>query len=318
VKEGNVSRNGTLGVVRTGNEHTTIVCDTDVGSDADDYLALAYLANAASLKLVSTSYGPVTTRARAVGTLFRAMDVHIPVVPGARDVMTPGKPIWLTGDEAYLVDPTMPVDERSLLDAYLELDSFTLLAIGPLTNVALLVQHPAFVERCDRIVIMGGTTHRQIIEREHNFHADPIATKIVMESPIPKVLIPLELTAPITMTDEHYGMFRDADLGYAKLLYEWVAKWRTTTAWTVTYPDRVEMVDHVPPFYGNIHWHDPIAAAFITHPELFTTETVQAHVDDEGGLVLGTGPSLELCTDMDQRVIDVIAATILQRELIGQ
>lgn len=313
-----MSRIGTLGDARPKYGHPTVVCDTDVGSDADDYLALAYLANATSLKLVSTSYGPVATRAQAVGTLFRAMEVHIPVVSGAGDLMTPGKPVWLTGEEAYLVDQTMPVDERSLLDAYLELDSFTLLAIGPLTNVAHLVQNPDFVERCERIVIMGGTTHRQIIEREHNFHADPIATKIVMDSPIPKVLIPLELTAPITMTDEHYGMFRDADLEYTKLLYSWVAKWRNTTAWTVTYPDRVEMVNHMPPFYGNIHWHDPIAAAFITHPELFTTEMVRAHVDDEGGLVLGTGQSLELCTDMDQRVIDVIADTILQRELIGQ
>jgi inosine-uridine nucleoside N-ribohydrolase len=120
------------------------------------------------------------------------------------------------------------------------------------------------------------------------------------------------------MTDEHYGMFRDADLEYAKLLHSWVAKWRTTAEWSVTYADRVEMVKHVPPFYGNVHWHDPIAAAFINHPELFTIETVRAYVDDEGGLVLGSGPLIEVCTDMDRHVIDVITAAILQKDLIGQ
>jgi inosine-uridine nucleoside N-ribohydrolase len=298
-------------------EPLSVVCDTDVGSDADDYLALAYLANAAPLRLVSTSYGPVDTRARAVGTLFQAMGVDVPVVAGAPNLLTPGRPIWLTGDEDYLVDPTITV-AGDLLQAYSGLDRFTLLAIGPLTNVAHLVQDPDFVERCERIVIMGGTTHRQIIEREHNFHADPVATKIVMDSPVPKVLIPLELTAPITMTDEHYGMFRDSDLGYAKLLHSWVANWRNTSEWTVTYADRVEMIKHLPPFYGNIHWHDPIAAAYLTHPELFVTETVLADIDDDGGLVLGAGTSIELCIDLDPRVIDMIAATILQKDLVGQ
>ena len=307
---------GTVGDVRRTSEHLPVVCDTDVGSDADDYLALAYLANSTRLDLVSTSYGPVATRAQAVGTLFQAMNVDVPVVAGVRQLMTPGKPIWLTGQEDYLVDQTIPVDD-DMLDAYLRLDGFTLLAIGPLTNVAHLLRHAGFVERCERIVIMGGTTHRQIIDCEHNFHADPVATRAVMESSVPKVLIPLELTAPITMTDEHYGMFRDADASYAKLLYAWVAKWRSTIAWTVTYPDRVELVNHVPPFYGNIHWHDPIAAAFITHPELFTAETVRARVDDDGGLVLGSGPPIQLCTDMDERVIDVIAAMILNRDLTG-
>jgi inosine-uridine nucleoside N-ribohydrolase len=314
-----VSRTGTpvMPSWRPASERPSVVCDTDVGSDADDYLALAYLANSVQLKLVSTTYGPVVTRAQAVGTLFDAMGVDVPVVPGARELVTPGKPIWLTGDEDYLVDQSIPV-RGDLLEEYLRLDRFTLLAIGPLTNVAHLVRNPDFVERCERIVIMGGTTHRQIIEREHNFHADPIATKIVMDSPVPKVLIPLELTAPITMTEEHYGMFRDADLGYAKLLYEWVANWRNTSEWTVTYADRVEMVKHLPPFYGNIHWHDPIAAAFITHPELFTTETVHAGVDDDGGLVLGAGTPIELCTDMDPRVIDLIASTILDKDLVGR
>jgi purine nucleosidase len=172
----------------------SVICDTDAGSDVDDYLALAYLANAApdELKLVSTAYGPVDTRAKAVGTLFRAMGVDIPVVAGRRELMTPECPIWLTGRESYLVDQTVSVSNEDILDAYLQHDSFTLLAIAPLTNVAHLIRHPEFVRRCERIVIMGGTLHGDILGVEHNFHADPVATKIVVESEIPKILVPIE------------------------------------------------------------------------------------------------------------------------------
>ena len=87
----------------------SIVCDTDAGSDVDDYLALAYLVSAApsELKLVSTAYGPVVTRAQAVATLLRTMAANIPIVPGRRELLTPGRPVWMTGREDYLVDHTL-------------------------------------------------------------------------------------------------------------------------------------------------------------------------------------------------------------------
>jgi purine nucleosidase len=291
----------------------TIVCDTDAGTDVDDYLALAYLVNAAPdrLKLVSTAYGPVETRAKAVATLFRAMDVDIPVVVGRRELLTPGRPIWLTGREHYLVDEAICTSGDDLIDAYLQHQDFTLLAIGPLTNVAHLIKNPDFVQRCARMVIMGGTLHRQILGWEHNFHADPISTKIVLESDIPKVLIPIELTAPVPMTDEYFQLFGAGTSECAKLLWSWISSWRETTSWNVTYPDRVEVVPVTAPFLGNVHWHDPIAAAYITHPDMFKTETMRARIDDKGGLVLGAGNAIEVCTDMDVRqVIETIASAM--------
>jgi purine nucleosidase len=289
----------------------SIICDTDAGSDVDDYLALAYLVNAAPgrLKLVSTTYGPVKTRAKAVATLFKAMDVDIRVVCGVKELMTPEWPIWLTGREDYLVDQDIPISDDDLVDAYLHYDNFTLLTIGPLTNVAHLIGNPAFAQRCSRIVIMGGTLHRQILRREHNFHADPVATKTVVESDIPKVLIPIELTAPVPMAEEYHRLFSESTSDYARLLWSWMSNWRQTTSWHVAYPDRVEIVPVTAPFAGNVHWHDPIAGAYITDPDMFKTETMRAHIDEEGGLVLGVGKPIEVCTDMDvRRVIDTIAS----------
>lgn len=299
-------------------DNDTIICDTDAGSDVDDYLALAYLANAAPerFKLVSTTYGPVDLRARAVSTLFQSMDVNIPVVAGVKELMTPGKPIWLTGEEDYLVDQNAHVDDTDIIDAYLQYDNFVLLAIGPLTNVATLIQHPEFVKRCSRIVMMGGTIHGKILPVEHNFQCDPVATKIVIDSLIPKVLIPLELTAPMPMTEEHQLLFSKSTSEYGKLLWQWIANWRkvTNTFWTVTWPDRKEKTSFAPPFYDSVHWHDPIAAAYIFHPELFATDEAHVTVTSEGGLKFGKGGNaVTVCVGVEAEVMDIITETIINK-----
>jgi inosine-uridine nucleoside N-ribohydrolase len=47
-------------------------------------------------------------------------------------------------------------------------------------------------------------------EVEHNFECDPVATKIVMDSAIPKVLIPVDLTLEFPMTDEFQALFHES------------------------------------------------------------------------------------------------------------
>jgi inosine-uridine nucleoside N-ribohydrolase len=293
-----------------------IICDTDAGSDVDDYLALAYLVNAAQnrFKLVSTTFGPVDLRAQAVSTLFQKMGAEIPVIPGVKKLMTPGKPIWLTGEESYLVDAQAPVKDNDMLESYLRYESFTLLAIGPLTNVATLIQHERFMQRCSQIVIMGGTITGEVLPLEHNFHCDPVATRAVIESPIPKIIIPLELTAPLPMIERHQEAFRKGRAEYVQLLSKWVDNWRkiTKNTWTVQWPDRVERTPFVPPFYDSVHWHDAIAAAYIFHPDLFLTEDRRIRVSEDGGITLHEqGSAVKLCASVDPQITDIIAETIL-------
>ena len=112
------------------------------------------------------------------------------------------------------------------------------------------------------------------------------------------------------MTDECYDMFRKGAGESAALLWSWISGWREITSWSVAYADRMEVVPLTAPFLGNVHWHDPIAAAYIMHPDMFETETMRARIDSEGGLVFGTGQAIDVCTGMDvRRVIDTIART---------
>src|SRR4051812_44316862 len=146
--------------------------DTDIGDDPDDAVALTLAVRhpAVDLAGISTVYGDVEDRARQARALLDAL--------GRPDVAVhPGPP-----------------PERALDDVD------ALLAIGPLTNVA--VHRSAR----PRLVAMGGALgplrHRgRTVEIEHNFAADPMAAATVLRDQSQLVLVPLDVTARLTCTD---------------------------------------------------------------------------------------------------------------------
>src|ERR1041384_2318164 len=74
----------------------------------------------------------------------------------------------------------------------------TLLAIAPLTNVALaLRQEPRIVEALKEIIIMGGAIRHEgntTALGEFNTYVDPHAAQIVYHAGIPTTLVPLDVT----------------------------------------------------------------------------------------------------------------------------
>lgn len=76
--------------------------------------------------------------------------------------------------------------------------ALTVLALGPLTNLALLARDaPAAYARIGRIIAMGGTVHEPGNAgpyAEFNMAADPLAAQAVFSGPVPLTLIPLDVT----------------------------------------------------------------------------------------------------------------------------
>ena len=79
----------------------------------------------------------------------------------------------------------------------------TILAVGPLTNIALAIRRePRFAAAVKRMVIMGGAIAslpngggNQTPKAEFNFWVDPEAAKIVLRAGIPITLSPLNVAA---------------------------------------------------------------------------------------------------------------------------
>ena len=84
----------------------------------------------------------------------------------------------------------------------------TIAAIGPLTNIALALRlAPSIVENIERIVMMGGAFYvpgNVTPSAEFNWWFDPEAAAIVLESPIPIEILPLDTTDRIALDFSRY------------------------------------------------------------------------------------------------------------------
>lgn len=84
--------------------------------------------------------------------------------------------------------------------------STTLVAIGPLTNIALAIQQdPAAMRTVTEIVLMGGSTDRgnHTPAAEFNIYADPAAAAQVFSSGIPVRMFGLNLCRQLLLTQAH-------------------------------------------------------------------------------------------------------------------
>jgi inosine-uridine nucleoside N-ribohydrolase len=86
----------------------------------------------------------------------------------------------------------------------------TILALGPMTNIAMLLRlRPDLETRIKRIVFMGGNVHtggNASPAAEFNFWFDPEAAQIVLRSRIPeKVMFPLDICNRAVLTKAHFN-----------------------------------------------------------------------------------------------------------------
>jgi purine nucleosidase/ribosylpyrimidine nucleosidase len=93
-----------------------------------------------------------------------------------------------------------------LVDTLMKSDGdISVAAVGPLTNIAMALRiEPRLEDKIKELVIMGGghTGCNSTGSAEFNFWADPEAAKIVMDTKIPKVILPLDATWRACITDQ--------------------------------------------------------------------------------------------------------------------
>lgn len=182
-----------------------LILDTDlsmgeVGSEIDDgfALALAVADPSLSLELVTTVRGntDLDTVTRLTRELLRRLGARTRMVPGARTALVPRDPLPPLAGEPLADEWAPAAIARLVLDNPGEI---TVVAIGPLTNVALAVLlEPRVARAVKQVVVMGGhffgQSHEHRQPGEFNFWCDPEAVNVVLASGAPVRLVGLDVT----------------------------------------------------------------------------------------------------------------------------
>jgi len=178
-------------------------------------------------------------------------------------------------------------------------DAVTIIALGPLTNVArAMARDPEIASMIGAIHMMGGSLASGNVTpaAEFNIYCDPEAAQAVFRSATTKTLVPLDITSRVIMTYGQFDQLPGQLTPTGKFLREILAfAFRTHR--------------NVLGLEG-IHLHDAVALVAALHPELFTTEELAGDVEIAGELAVGSTifdrrsvpvwrPNMEVAVDVD-------------------
>ena len=157
-------------------------------------------------------------------------------------------------------------------------DSVTIVALGPLTNVARALARDAELSSLvGRIHIMGGSVRvggNVTASAEFNIHCDPESARSVFRSATTKTLVPLDVTNQVMMTfaqlDELPPDSTRAGSFLRRILPHCFRTHRTELG------------------LEGFLIHDAVAMAALLHPELFHAEPMHGDVETRGDLTTGS------------------------------
>jgi purine nucleosidase len=270
---------------------TRIILDTDLGmgqpgSDIDDgfALALALAEPEISVELVTTVNGNthVDNATRLTVELLERLGREVEVARGASRPLVRSSPASPPDTERYDAPTAEGAGSSPAAVAIVERvmrepGELTLVAIGPLTNVALaLALEPRLARSVREIVVMGGVflghTGVAAMPGEFNFWVDPDAADITLRSGAPLRLVGLDVTRQVRLDRGDADALRRTTRSFATFAADCTDEW-------ISHLERTSPGDDWD--RGSCALHDPLAVAVVARPELVTWRP--AHVVVERG-----------------------------------
>ncbi|MCC6174529.1 MAG: nucleoside hydrolase [Chloroflexi bacterium] len=295
---------------------TRVIFDTDPG--IDDAMALFFLLRSPELQLdaVTTVFGNVdldqTTR-NALSLLDVAKRPDLPVARGAagpilREHRRDGGGVVHGDNGLGGVDVPVPSRQPGPRRAAEEIiervmaapGEITLIAVGPLTNIALAARlEPGIVEAVREVIVMGGVVTlpgNATPLAEANFACDAEAAWIVFHAGFPLTMVGLDVTMKALMHLDHVETLRER----AGRVGETIA------AISRHYGDHYARRTGRPGF----PMHDSAAVAYAVDRSLFRTQRVYVDIGTGSGRAAGMSmadwrgqwgcePNVDVCLDVD-------------------
>ena len=178
-------------------------------------------------------------------------------------------------DGPVLPEPTHAAQNKHavdfIVDTVMSTDDVTLIATGPLTNIALLLKtFPEVKSRIERIVLMGGSVTRgnKGVMAEFNIFVDPEAAKIVLTSGLDITMATLDAGLGTVIPPEKTAQLKD--MGKVGLMaHDLFQRYRKRS------------------FGTGLKMYDACAVACLLEPDLFDMTKAFVDVEIAGELTAG-------------------------------
>ena len=182
---------------------------------------------------------------------------------------------------------------------------FTLVAIGPLTNVALAIRkEPRMVDALKELIIMGGAIRHEgntTALAEFNTYVDPHAAHIVYHAGIPITLVPLDVTYQCVLMASDVERLLKIDSPISQFI-------RDATDFYMEYHDSYQGIK------GCVI-NDPLALALTFASELCDYQELPVDVDISGGV--STGKTFADFYNYDKKPVNMkVALGVRPRDFI--
>lgn len=287
-----------------------VLLDCDPG--LDDALAILLAHGDENIELVG-----ITTVAGNVGlqhTTRNALELreylgfpNVPVARGAAEPITgePRSAAHVHGEHGLgqirLPVATLPPSDEHAVDFIVSTlkrspGAVHVVAIGPLTNIALaLEREPAIARWAASFTIMGGSFTRgnATVAAEFNIYADPEAAKIVFDADWQVVMIGLDLTLQAQANEAVVGRLRQLGRLGDELIV----------------PLATFYFDPKAPGWDGQAVHDVCAVAYVARPDLFATRPARVDIETKGDFTRGM-----TVVDFDPAIPNALVATKLDVE----
>jgi purine nucleosidase len=255
-----------------------VLIDTDPGlgnngSDVDDGLALFIMLNnpdTFKIEGITTVFG--NTRVKMGYSLLKkylevADRTEIPYKMGARSKREMGK---LNEASKFIIEMVKEYPNDLIL-----------LPLGPLTNVSTALQHyPELFDDLKTIIFMGGLVepieeNKSLFDlgelfktTEFNFHSDPFATQLLIETNTftPRIGVGLDICKKVLFQEKHLVKIKEVQKPIPQYIYDYIVHWMKL--W------KFNKIDGFYPF-------DTLVPIYLLKPELFIIRDVYLKVDTD-------------------------------------
>jgi purine nucleosidase len=268
-----------------------IIIDTDPGIDDSLAILLALASPEIQLEGLTVVHGNCSMEQgtlNALAVLELAQASYIPVAKGCELPLV--QPSLLAPEThgntglgyANLPEPVSKPIAQHGCDFLIEQimsdpGEITLVAIGPLTNVALAIRkEPRIVQAVKEVFIMGGAIRHEgntTPLAEFNTYVDPHAAHIVYHSGMPIILTPLDVTYQCVLLAEDVERIKEAGAEVPAFIDD-------ATRFYMEFHDEYQRIE------GCVI-NDPLTLALTFAPELCNYGEYYVDVDISGGVSMG-------------------------------